>query len=199
MMYIAFRPDGLQIVNTYFLEPMGVRYAHAEGSLLKGFTLYDVHTQKSHAKTFVLKYDLVKMLQGEHSVESVKIEGLRIHLDDFLGEGGSIWPFPTFKLKTVEITNLQLISSYPIELDIHAKNGTYDGNELNFAVLNTTLKSRYASAAIHGTVRQNAIAGVADVYPNAAELAPYGGRFTTLPRSVRVKISEQDLMLTFCV
>lgn len=190
MMYIAFRPDGLQIVNTYFLEPMGVRYAHAEGSLLKGFTLYDVHTQKSHAKTFVLKYDLVKMLQGEHSVESVKIEGLRIHLDDFLGEGGSIWPFPTFKLKTVEITNLQLISSYPIELDIHAKNGTYDGNELNFAVLNTTLKSRYVSAAIHGTVRQNAIAGVADVYPNAAELAPYSGRFTTLPRSVRVKISE---------
>ncbi|MCI4407273.1 MAG: translocation/assembly module TamB domain-containing protein [Sulfuricurvum sp.] len=190
LMYIAFRPDGLQIINSYFLEPMGVRYAHAEGSLLEGFTLYDVHTDKAEAKTFLLKYNLVQMLQGEHAVESVKIEGLRIHLDDFLSDSGSLWPFPTFKLKEVDITNLQLIGSYPIELDIHAKNGTYDGDWLNFAVLNATLKSRYASAAIRGIVHNNAIRGVGDIYPNAAELAPYSGRFTTLPRSVRVKISE---------
>lgn len=190
MLYIAFRPDGLQIINTYVLQPMGIRYTHAQGSLIDGFTLYNVHTDNAEAKTFVLKYNLVKMLEGEHTVDSLKIDGLRMHVDDFLSDSGSIWPFPTFKLKEVDITNLQLISSYPVELDIHAKNGTYDGDELNFALLNATLKSRYASAAIHGSVRKNAIAGVADLYPNAMALAPYSGRFTTLPSIVRVRISE---------
>lgn len=190
MLYIAFRPDGLQIINTYFFQPMGIHYSQAKGSLIEGFTLYNLHTDKAEAKTFVLKYNLVKMLGGEHTVDSVKIEGLRIHLDDFLSDSGSIWPFPTFKLKEVDITNLQLISSYPMELEIHGKNGTYDGDELNFALLNATIKSRYASAAIHGLVRKNTISGVADLYPNAMELAPYSGRFTTLPHVVRVRISE---------
>lgn len=189
-LYIAFRPDGLEILNTYFLEPLGIHYSHAEGSLLEGFTLHNLHSDTMEAKTFVLKYNLVKMLEGEHTIDSVRIEGLRIHLDDFISDDSSIWPFPTFKLREVKITNLQLLSSYPIELDIQGQNGTYDGDNLSFAWLRATLKSRYASGAISGVVHNNALRGVADIYPNQAELAPYSGRFTTLPRAVRVKVSE---------
>jgi hypothetical protein len=189
-MYIAFRPDSLEILNTYFLEPYGISYSHAEGSLLEGFTLHNVRSEKGEAKTFILKYSLVKMLEGEHTIDSIKIDGLRLHLDDFLSDDNSVWPLPTFKLREVVITNLQLISTYPIELDIHGKNGTYDGDLLNFAGVNATLKSRYASGAIRGAVRNNALSGVSDLYPNAAELAPYSGRFTTLPRVVRVNIAE---------
>ena len=190
ILYIAFRPDGLQIVNAYFLKPLGIHYSHAEGSLLEGFTLHNLRTENTETKTFILKYNLVKMLEGEHTIDSVKIDGLRLHLDDFLSEEDSVWPFPTFKLREVTITNLQLISSYPIELDIYGKNGTYDGDNLSFASLNATLKSRYASGSIHGTLHNNALTGISDIYPNTAELAPYSGRFTTLPRVVRVKINE---------
>lgn len=189
-LYIAFRPDSLEILNTYFLEPSGIRYSHAEGSLLEGFTLHNVRSEKGEAKTLILKYNLVKMLEGEHTIDSIKIDGLRLHLDDFLNDDDSIWPFPTFKLREAVITNLQLISTYPVELDIHGKNGTYDGDLLNFATLDATLKSRYASGAIRGAVRNNTLSGVGDLYPNAAELAPYSGRFTTLPRVLRVKITE---------
>lgn len=90
------------------------------------------------------------MLEGDHTIDSVKIDGLRLYLDDFISDEESLWPFPTFKLREVSITNLQLIGSYPIELDIYGKNGTYDGDNLSFASLNATLKSRYASGAIHG-------------------------------------------------
>jgi translocation and assembly module TamB len=190
MLYIAFRPDGLHIVNTYFLKPLGIHYSHAEGSLLDGFTLHNLRTENTEIKTFILKYNLVKMLEGEHTIDSVKIDGLRLHLDDFLSEDDSIWPFPTFKLREVTISNLQLISSYPIELDIRGKNGTYDGDLLNFASLDASIKSRYASGAIHGTLRNNSLTGISDIYPNANELASYSGRFTTLPRVVRVKIKE---------
>lgn len=189
-LYIAFRPDSLDIVNTYFLKPLDIHYSHAEGSLLEGFTLHNVRSDKSEAKTFLLKYNLVKMLKGEHTIDSVKIDGLRLHLDDFISDEESLWPFPTFKLREVSITNLQLISSYPIELDIYGKNGTYDGDNLSFASLDATLKSRYASGAIHGVVRNNALTGVSDIYPNVAELAPYSGKFTTLPRVLRVNIAE---------
>ncbi len=190
ILYIAFRPDGLHLVNTYFLKPLGINYSHAEGSLLEGFTLHNLRTENTETKTFILKYNLVKMIEGEHTIDSVKIDGLRLHLDDFLSEDDSIWPFPTFKLREVTITNLQLISSYPIELDIYGKNGTYDGDNLSFASLNATLKSRYASGAIHGTLRNNALSGISDIYPNAAELTSYSGRFTTLPRVLRVNITE---------
>lgn len=189
-LYIAFRPDSLDIVNTYFLEPFDIHYSRAEGSLLEGFTIHDLHTKKATATTLVLKYNLVKMLEGEHTIDSVRIDGLQLHLDDFLTDDNSPWPFPTFKLREVTITNLQLMSSYPIELDIHAKNGDYDGNVINFTSFDATLKSRYASSAIHAKVSKNALVGIADVYPNAVELAPYSGRFTTLPRAVRVNIIE---------
>jgi translocation and assembly module TamB len=189
-LYIIFRTDSLEIVNTYFLEPFGIYYSHAEGSLVKGFTLHNIHSKKGDASTLVLKYDLVKMLEGEHTIDSIKIDGLRLHLDDFLSDEDSIWPFPTFKLREVTITNLQLISSYPIELDIRGKNGTYDGDLLNFETLDATLKSRYASGAIHGTVRNSSLSGAGDLYPNAAELAPYSGRFTSLPRALRIQITE---------
>jgi len=189
-LYIAFRSDSLEIVNTYFLEPFGVHYSHAEGSIADGFILHNVRSEKMEAKTLVLQYNLVKMLEGEHTIDSVKIDGLRLHLDDFIGDDDSIWPFPTFRLEEVSITNLQLMSSYPIELDIHGKNGTYDGDALSFGSLHATLKSRYGSGAIRGGVENNALRGVADIYPNVAELAPYSGRFTTLPRTLRVKIME---------
>lgn len=190
VLYIAFRPDGLDIVNTYFLKPFGIHYTHSEGSLMEGFTLHNVHTDNIEAKTFLLKYNLVKILEGEQTIDSVRIEGLRLQLDDFISTEKSVWPFPTFKLREVSITNLQLMGSYPIELDVYGKNGTYDGNELNFASLNATLKSRYANAAVHGVVRNNTLRGVGDLYPNAENLASYSGRFTTLPRSVRIEIKE---------
>lgn len=189
-LYIAFRPDSLEIVNTYFLEPFDIRYSHSEGSLLEGFTLHNVRTEKVQAKTLILKYNLVKMLEGEHTIDSVAIDGLYINLDDFLNDDESIWPFPTFKLREVTITNLQLISSYPIELDIRGKNGTYDGDNLSFALVESTFKSRYANGAIRGTVQNNSLKGISDLYPNAAELAPYSGRFTTLPKALRVRIAE---------
>lgn len=190
LLYVAFRPDGLELVNTYVLKPFGIHYTHAEGSLLEGFTLHNIHSDKGDAKTLELKYNLVKMLQGDHTIDSIKIDGLRLQLSDFMSDSSSLWPFPTFKLREVEITNLQLLSTYPIELDIHGKNGTYDGDKLNFASLNATLKSRYASGAISGIVRNSSLKGIADVYPNAAELAQYSGRFTTLPNAIRVKITE---------
>ena len=188
-LYIAFRPDSLEIVNTYFLEPFGIHYSRAEGSILEGFILHDVQTDKLEAKTLILQYNLVKMLEGEHTIDSIKIDGLRFHLDDFISDEESIWPFPTFKLREVSITNLQLISAYPVELDIRGKNGTYNGDDINFASLTATLKSRYASGAIRGVVRNSSLKGVCDLYPNAAELDPYSGRFTTLPRALRVKIN----------
>jgi translocation and assembly module TamB len=190
MLYIAFRPDGLHLVNTYFLKPLGIHYSHAEGSLLEGFTLHNFRSDTMEAQRVTLQYNLVTMLEGEHTIDSIKIDGVRLHLDDFISDETSIWPFPTFKLTDVAITNLQLMSAYPIELDIYGKNGTYDGSDLSFAMLNASLKSRYVSGAIKGTLRNNHLTGVADLYPNRSELAPYSGKFTELPRLLRVKIVE---------
>lgn len=189
-LYIAFRPDSLEIVNTYFLEPLGVHYTHAEGSILEGFVLHNVRSEKMEAKTLILQYNLVKMLEGEHTIDSIKIDGLRLHLDDFISDESSIWPFPTFALREVHITNLQLMSAYPVELDLHGENGSYDGEDIQFASLLATFKSRYASGAVRGSVRQNTLKGIADLYPNGETLAPYSGKFTTLPRTVRLNIIE---------
>ncbi len=190
MIYIAFRPDGLELINSYLLKPLGIHYRSAEGSLIEGFTLHDFRTQKMDAKTLTLKYSLTKILEGKHVVDSLHIDGLRIHLDDFLSEEDTPWPFPTFALNEVVITNLQLISVYPVELDLEGKNGSYDGDALSFASIRATVKSRYASAALQGSVKNNAIHGSAFLYPNATELAPYTGKFTDLPKVVSVRIHE---------
>jgi len=189
-LYVAFRPDGLSLVNTYVLKPMGIHYSRAEGSLADGFTLHDVTKENLTADTLTLKYNLARMLEGKHVVDKLTISGLRLNLDDFISDDDSPWPFPTFTLKEIVITNLQLISSYPIELDITAENGTYDGHDLSLRTLQATIQSRYASAALKGSVRRNALSGQALLYPNKKELDPYSGRFTELPRSIPLQIHE---------
>ncbi|MFA5215137.1 translocation/assembly module TamB domain-containing protein [Sulfuricurvum sp.] len=189
-MYIAFRPDGLELLRTYLLKPLGVHYRSSDGSLIDGFTLHDLRSKKMEAKTLTLTYSLSKMLEGKHIVDSLRVDGLRLHLDDFLNADKTPWPFPTFALKKVVITNLQLISVYPIEIDLEGKNGSYDGEFLSFASIRATVQSRYASAAVEGEVNNNAIKGFALLYPNAAELALNVGKFTDLPRTLSVRIDE---------
>ena len=189
-LYVAFRPDGLEIVRTYLLEPLGIHYTRAEGSLMEGFTLHDVRAERMKADTLTLRYSLVKMLEGDHTVESVRIDGLRLHLDDFTDGSETSWPFPTFRLKQVTLRNLQLIGTYPLELDIDGAEGSYDGELLNFKTFRAAFRSRYADGAIRGTLRDNAISGEALLYPNAAALAPYSGRFTDLPRTIPLRIVE---------
>jgi translocation and assembly module TamB len=190
VLYVAFRPDGLEIVNTYLLKPLGIHYVTAEGSLLEGFTLYDLHTDHTAAKKLTLTYRLDNILKGEHVIDKIVIDGLQIHLDDFINNEEVSWPLPMFTLKEVIFTNLQLISSYPIELDLTGQNGSYDGDKLNFASISATIKSRYASGAIKGSLTDNTIKGTALIYPNAKELNPYSGRFTTLPSPQIIHIDE---------
>lgn len=189
-LYIAFRPDGLRIVNTYFLEPFGIHYSHAQGSLIDGFTLHKLQTKTFEATTLTLQYNLVKMLQGEHTIDAIKIDGLRIHLDDFMSDEDSVWPFPTFAIKMVDITNLQLISSYPIELDIHAKNGSYDGDIIAFSILDLSFKSRFGSGALHGTLQNSSFRGLGTIYPVQQQLHPHIGSYTELPEKLDLDIAE---------
>lgn len=190
LLYILFRSDGLAIINAYLLEPLGVHYKTAKGSLLDGFTLYELKTQKLEAKAVSFQYSLTQILQGEQSVDSIRIDGLRIHTEDFISDSSAPWPFPVFALKKVDLTNLQIISAYPITLNIHAENGTYDGKSLNFSSIHATGQSLYADAALEGVVKDNAIQGSGLLYPNAKALEPYSGKFTDLPPSLRVTIHE---------
>ncbi|MDP3267080.1 MAG: translocation/assembly module TamB domain-containing protein [Sulfuricurvum sp.] len=189
-LYLAFRPDGLSLVKTFFLEPLGIHISRSEGSLSEGFSLHGLHSKAIDAKTLTLDYNLTTILKGEHVIDRITIDGLQINVDDFISEGGSSFPLPLFKLKEVTLTNIQLISDYPIELDLYGKEGSYDGENLNFASIQGSVKSRYASGALQGKLKNNAIRGTALVYPNAKELQSTVGRFTTLPNPQKIIIDE---------
>lgn len=190
LFYVAFRPDGLSLVRTFFLEPLGIQINHTQGSISEGFSLHGLHSKAIDAKTLTLDYNLTTILKGEHVIDSIKIDGLRIHLDDFVGDSGASFLLPLFKLKEVTLTNVQLISQYPIEVDLHGKNGSYNGKSLNFTSMEATIKSRYASGALKGSLKNNALKGTALVYPNRVELSSSVGQFTTLPRPQKVIIDE---------
>ncbi|HQS67052.1 MAG TPA: translocation/assembly module TamB domain-containing protein [Sulfuricurvum sp.] len=189
-LYLAFRPDGVDLVRTLLLEPLGIHVTDSNGSLSEGFSLHGIHSKAIDAKTLTLDYNLTTILKGEHVIDSIKIDGLRIHLDDFISDGGSSFPLPLFKLKEVTLTNIQLISDYPIEFDMQGKNGSYDEKNLNFTSIQGSVKSRYASGAIKGSLKNNALRGTALVYPNAQELQSSAGRFTTLPHAQKIIIDE---------
>ena len=191
LFYIAFRPDGLSLVNTYILSPLGIQTTKTEGSLTDGVILHNLHTETIDAKTLTLEYNLTAILNGEHVVDSIEIDGLRIHLADFISDDDTpSLPLPTFVLKSVKLTKLQLISTYPIELNIDAQNGSFDGDNLNFKTLKATILSRYASGALSGKIKNNSITGTGVVYPNASQLDQYVAEFTTLPTAQRIEITE---------
>ena len=188
--YIAFRTDSLEIVDTYVFEPLGIEYTRADGSLAEGFTLHDLRSEKMQARSLTMRYSLAGILKGDHTVDEITVTGLRIHLDDFIGGEDTPWPLPTFALKKVTLTNLQLISDYPVELDIEGRDGSFDGDMLDFKTFRATFKSRYADGTLQGSVADNAIRGNALLYPNATALAPYSGRFTDLPRMIPLEVAE---------
>ena len=190
LFYLFFHPKGLSFLNTYILPPLGI-HTQAEGSLTSGVTLRNLHTNTIDAKTLTLDYNLTAILKGKHNIDSVSIDGLRIHLDDFIHDSDhSPLPLPTFTLKKVILTNLQLISAYPIELNLDAKEGSFDGKNLNFNAFNATVLSRYASGSLSGEIKNSSISGSALIYQNATELDPYIGKVTTLPEAQRVEILE---------
>ncbi|MCX6073775.1 MAG: translocation/assembly module TamB domain-containing protein [Campylobacterales bacterium] len=190
LFYLFFQPNGLSLLNTYILPPLGI-HTQAEGSLTNGVTLRNLHTNTIDAKTLTLDYNLTAILKGKHIIDSVSIDGLRIHLDDFIsGSDNSPLPIPTFALKKVTLTNLQLISSYPVELNLDAKEGSFDGKRLNFNAFNATVASRYASGSLSGRIKNSSISGSALIYQNATELDPYIAKITTLPEAQRVEILE---------
>lgn len=189
-LYLAFRPDGLELTRTFFLEPLGIHVTDSNGSLSEGFSLQGIHSKAIDAKTLTLDYNLTAILKGEHVIDRIAIDGLRIQLDDFISDEGSSFPLPLFKLKEVTLTNIQLISAYPIEFDMQGKNGSYDGKNLNFSSIHGSVKSRYASGALQGTLKNNAFAGTALVYQNTKELYRTVGRFTTLPRPHKIIVDE---------
>ena len=189
-LYLAYRPDGLLLVNTYILKPLGIHSQYVEGSLCEGFTVHDLNCSAIDAKTLKLDYNLTAILKGEHIIDSITVDGLRLNVDDFSGESGTVLPLPVFKIKEVALTNVQLMGSYPIELSFHGKNGSYNGDNLNFASVQSTIKSRYASGAIHGSLHNNILRGNALVYPDATQLQDTSGRFVALAMSQRVIIEE---------
>ncbi|HEX5711661.1 MAG TPA: translocation/assembly module TamB domain-containing protein, partial [Sulfuricurvum sp.] len=173
------------------LEPLGMEINRSQGSLSEGFSLHGLHSQTIDIKTLSLDYNLTAILKGKHVVDSVRIDGLRIHLDDFINSDDSpSLPLPNFTLKEVILTNLQLISSYPIELDLHGKDGSFDGENLNFKTLTASARTQYASGALRGVLKNNILAGRGVVYPNASQLDPYIAKFVTLPVSQSVDILE---------
>ena len=188
--YLCFHPHGLSFLNTYILPPLGI-HTQAEGSLANGVVLHNLHTSTIDASTLTLEYNLTAILKGKHVVDSIAIDGLRIHLNDFIRDNeSSPFKLPTFLLKRVKLTKLQLISAYPIELNIDAKEGSFNGKNLNFKSLKATVLSRYASGAVSGKVTNNSIKGSALIYPNTGELDKYVSPLTTLPVAQLVEVLE---------
>ncbi|HEX5711160.1 MAG TPA: hypothetical protein VFX68_07410, partial [Sulfuricurvum sp.] len=64
LFYIAFRPDGLSLVNTFVLEPLGMEINRSQGSLSEGFSLHGLHSQTIDIKTLSLDYNLTAILKG---------------------------------------------------------------------------------------------------------------------------------------
>ncbi len=157
VVYVAFRPDGLSLFNTYVLKPFGVSYTAAEGSLSQGATWHHLHNETLDIKTLSLDCNLTAILQGRHVIDAIRIEGVRIHLDDFIHstQKHRRFPLPHFFIRDFQLTNLQLISSYPIEVDMVGKNGSFDGKTLSMKNLTVSIRSRYAGAKLHATITHN--------------------------------------------
>lgn len=161
VIYIAYRPDGLHLFNTYVLKPLGVSYTSTEGSLSAGATWHDLHNETIDIKTLTLDYNLTKILQGKHVVDAVRIDGMRIHLDDFLHstQQHRTFPLPHFRIHDLQLTNIQLISSYPLELDMVGKNGAFDGKTFSLKNFILGLHSAYGHAHLEGTIVHNYLKG----------------------------------------
>lgn len=191
ILYIVFRPDGLDLLKTYLFSPLGIEFESSESSLVEGVNLRNLHSESIDIKTLSLDYNLSKIVQGRHVIDSIRIDGLRIHLEDFISEDDSdSFPLPTFVLKEVVLTNLQLISAYPIELDIRGENGSFDGKKLNFKNVSGSVRSQYASGAVRGTLKNDIFIGTGVAYPNALELDPYLADSVTLPKFLNLEIRE---------
>jgi translocation and assembly module TamB len=174
VIYVAFRPDGLNLFNTYVLKPFGVSYAASEGSLSQGATWHQLHTQSIDIKTLSLDYNLTAILQGRHVIDAIRIEGVRIHLDDFIHstQQHSAFPLPHFLINDLQLTNIQLISPYPVELDIVGKKGSFDGKKLSMKNLTVVLRSFYANAHLHATIFNNLLQAQGTLSPNKCAFDP---------------------------
>ncbi len=185
IIFLAYRNDALEIAHKYLLSPLGISYESSSGSIARGFKLYNIHHSDFNISSLSSSYDLASIIMGEHRVQSIKIDGLYIDLDDFLDDSDSSfeWKFGKFYFDDITITNLQLASSYPIELDIFATNALFDGRSLDAKNIRANIKSEFVSGSASGSVSKNIIKASGDAQLHD-ELLKYSDSYINLPKKL---------------
>ncbi len=116
-------------------------------------------------------------------------------MEDFISdEDTPSLPLPIFALKKVTLTNLQLISTYPIELDIYGQDGSFNGKNLNFKTLTASVRTQYASGVLRGTLKTMLSQERELFIPMHPSLTPTLADFVTLPASQSVDILELSVL-----
>ncbi len=166
---LAAHPRTTQYLAQKFLKANGIEYSRIEGSLLWGFTIYDLrYTDALVIKSLRIEYDILMLLNPRPHIKKLKATELLISPQAFLGredENASEFLMPAFFLCELDLSRVKIIiDKETLVFDLRASDISYK-SRLDVKKVLLQLYGAYGRVKIEGKITSDLLHAKASINP----------------------------------
>ncbi len=203
--FIAAHPVTARLVLQKALKPAGVSFENVKGSLIYGFSLYDLRYKKAvQIERLDATYSLAELISPAPSVRSIGITGLAVYPDRFEAEpkkreskkSGVAFVPVTIRYVSVDKGSIRL--SPAVTFKASMKEIVLAQEDITAKALLADIDSAYGSARLNGRLAKRTIHAQGTVSPASRYMDRVGQYVDTAVRTlpVRLVLDEKRLRLS---
>ncbi len=162
--FVAAHPATAEFVLKRALKPAGVSFEKVDGSLLFGFTLFNLHYKEAaEIERLDAAYSLAKLINPAPSIRSIVISGLNIYPDRFEKESGKTKPkkrrfaLVPVTLRSVTVKKGSIHISPVVTFKAGIKDIVISEDGVYAKDISTEIDSFYGKARLHGSLKDMTI------------------------------------------
>ncbi|WP_457598987.1 translocation/assembly module TamB domain-containing protein [Hydrogenimonas sp.] len=197
LLYIAAHPKTAELVAQKLFRELNVSVGGIDGSLLGGFTLYDLRYQKALTiRSVTVRYSPLELISPEPSIRTIVAEGVQIDPKRF--EKGASGPkesrsfvLPPLTIRTVAIRDGRVRIPPDLTFEMGAEGTTIAQSGIAIRRLTARLDSLYGSAKLKGSLKKRRLKASGTLSTSAPYIRKASPLLEDVPKSLPVKLQVE--------
>ena len=158
--YVTLHPKTTDFLAHVALENSGVRYSRIEGTLFRGFNLYDVRYQKAFfARHIGVHYSILKLFSPIPTIDKISLSNAKVYPDRFEFEESNMTKkshlaLPPIVIQTIEIDRCDVYVPDRIGFDMKVERLRWFREDVDIPSFSTRIRSPYANGQFKGSFHE---------------------------------------------
>ncbi len=192
LLYIAAHPKTAELAARKISEEANASFAKIEGSLLYGFTIYDLRSPKGlRIRTVTVDYSLTELIRPEPTIRKISADGVTIDPKRFEkgsgGERGHSPVLPPLTIRTIALRDGTVKIPPKVAFELKADGTRIGPGALTIRRFTTRIDSDYGSTKLRGSWHERSLRAIGSVSPSESMIDKAAALFENIPRSIPVE------------